>query len=341
MPAEWDSQEAVILSWPHNQGTWPFQMGKVIQTYLKIIDEISEVQDVWLLLSSDEMRVQVESLFRQYKIKSDRLKIFAVPTCDVWARDYGPIYVVKEEDGIKQRVMTNWEFNAWGDKYDPDFLNDNFVNEKLARFTQDKISNVSFILEGGSIDVNGKGTLITTEDCLLHPNRAHASKKDVEQMMQDFLGVTKVLWIEAFLKGDDTDGHVDNVVRFVDPHTLVLAFEDDANDVNHQSLKMIHQSLQSMTDQDGKRLQVIKLPMPDKVVTQGIRLPASYANFLIVNEKVLVPTYRSVLKDERALKILQGAFPKRRIIGIDATDLVYGLGSIHCISQQVPCIHPI
>lgn len=330
MPAEWEQQQATILSWPHNQETWPYQLSEVIQTYLRLIKEISETQEIWLNVGSSQMKIEVQRLLVLQGISE--VRFLDIATHDAWVRDYGPIYVKK--NGV--RVATNWRFNGWGDKYDEGYFRDSDVNKKIVKITGDESEDIDFILEGGSVDVNGCGTLITTKDCLLSGTRNSLSQSNIEELLKIHLGVKKILWVDAKLAGDDTDGHIDNVVRFVDPRTVVCASEFNSADENYFSLKGIYEKLQTMTDQDGFPLRVVKLQMPHKVELKGVRLPASYANFLIINGKVLVPTYRSAKTDAMALSTLQALFPTRRVVGIDCTDLVWGLGSIHCISQQVP-----
>lgn len=336
MPAEWETQQATILSWPHNVGTWPYQLPEVIQTCLKLIKEIFETQEVWLNVGSSQMKTEVLRLITLHGVSEKNVRFLDVATHDAWVRDYGPIYVKKNENGRESRLATNWRFNGWGNKYDDGYFSDGEVNRKIVKITGDDSCDIDFILEGGSIEVNGCGTLLTTKDCLLNSNRNSASQSNIEAQLKKYLGVKKILWFDAKLAGDDTDGHIDNVVRFVNPRTVVCAWERSSADENYSSLLAIYQKLQTMTDQDGLPLQIVQLPMPNRVEFKNKRLPASYANFLVINGKVLVPTYRSPETDQIALATLQALFPQRKIVGIDCRDLVWGLGSIHCISQQVP-----
>jgi agmatine deiminase len=335
MPAEWEAQQAIILSWPHNKETWPSQLDGVILTYLKIIKEIAEHQQVWLNVNSEQIKIEVQRLLTLYCIKQSNVHLLVIPTYDVWARDYGPVYIVQDSN----RIITDWEFNSWGGKYSPQYFLDSDVPQLIALHMEEKLIQTDFILEGGSIDVNGSGTLITTKSCLLNPNRhSVVNSNTIEEKLKCYLGIKKVLWLDAALVGDDTDGHIDNLVRFVDTSTVVCVQEKNSKDENYESLRQLFLDLKSMTDQDGIPLKVIPLQMPKKVMFDGDRLPASYGNFLITNRKVLVPTYQSPKEDRDAICVLQSLFPERQVVGIDCVDLVYGLGSIHCISQQVPLV---
>jgi agmatine deiminase len=250
-----------------------------------------------------------------------------------WVRDHGPLFVVNETS----RAVTNWDYNAWGGKYPPYDLDDQIPNQ-IAKFRSLERFDPEMILEGGSIDVNGSGALLATESCLLNPNRnPDLSKREIEQRLRDYLGATNILWLEAGIVGDDTDGHVDDLARFVDPHTIMVAVEEDSSDENYDVLKENLKRLQSMKDQDGNPFTIIKLPMPSPVMHEEERLPASYANFYLTNGSVLVPTYHDA-NDVKAIAILGELFPNREIVGIDSTDLAWGLGSFHCLTMQEPQI---
>lgn len=339
MPAEWEKHEAIILSWPHNTNTWPKNLERVRQTYIRLMQEIVTSEKVWLTVTSASVKTEVERLLILQGIPLERVCFFILPYADSWVRDYGPIYVVKEAHGKRERLITDWIFNGWGDKYDESYHLDDDIPTRLAHLTKIPSQKIKFILEGGSIDVNGCGALLTSSSCLLNSNRQEGGMRtvsEVEDVLRTHLGVKKIIWVDQGIVGDDTDGHIDDTVRFVDAHTVICAYEENTRDANHAPLKAAYESLCQATDQDGQPLRVIKLLMPDPVITDGERLPASYANFLILNTKVLVPIYGGPEKDQRALAILQECFPNRKVIGIEATDLVWGLGSFHCISQQVP-----
>ena len=254
---------------------------------------------------------------------------------DIWIRDYGPIFIVNQNE--KQLAMTHWIFNAWGEKYE-ELKNDTIVPSIINQSLKIPCYTPGIILEGGSIDVNGKGTLITTEQCLLNEKRnPNLSKKEIEYCLMEHLGVKKVIWLKEGVAGDDTDGHVDNIARFVNPVTLLCAYENDDEDENCAILKNNYAILKSSTDQDGNKFNIIKLPMPGFVGYGKTRLPASYANFYIGNDVVLVPVFGHK-NDQKALDIIQDCFPTRATVGIHCVDLLHGLGTIHCISQQQPAV---
>ncbi|HLN88429.1 MAG TPA: agmatine deiminase family protein, partial [Candidatus Binatia bacterium] len=252
---------------------------------------------------------------------------------DVWFRDYGPIFVKNQNHEL---AMLQWDFNSWGEKYE-DLLRDkhvpDFINHKMGL----RCFKPNIVLEGGSIDVNGKGTLLTTAQCLLNKNRNPTlDKTQIEKYLADYIGASHFIWLKCGILGDDTDGHIDDLARFVNPGTIVCAYQEDENDEDYDVLRENYEILCNSVDQDGKKLKIVKLPMPKVISDEGQRLPASYTNFYIGNEKVLVPTFEQK-NDRKALSILQDLFPTRKIVGIQCVDLVYGFGTIHCISQQQPC----
>lgn len=336
MPAEWEPQEAIWFSWPHNRETWPGAFDAVPGLFAEIVQQISDSQKVRLNVANQEMVQQVQALLAEQKTNLENVSFHLNPTNDSWARDHGPIYIVRDQsNGQRQRALTNWEYNSWGDKYPPYAL-DNGIPERIANEFGEHLFNGDMVLEGGSIDVNGAGTLLTTTSCLLNPNRnPHLTKAQIEDRLRDYLGVSKILWLEEGIIGDDTDGHIDDITRFVSPSAVVTAIEENPEDENFLPLMQNLELLREMSDQDGHPLEIIRLPMPDPVYFQEHRLPASYANFLICNEVVLVPVYRCP-QDQAALGILQDLFPARKVVGIDCTPLIWGLGAIHCISQQQP-----
>ncbi|MBF0103726.1 MAG: agmatine deiminase family protein [Deltaproteobacteria bacterium] len=336
MPAEWERQQAIILCWPHNLGTWPFQLDRVEKTCVSLILEIAESQEVWLTVNDDHELQGVLDAIKGTRINRQNLKILKIPTHDIWVRDFGPIFVVRERLSTRERLITHWRFNGWGDKYEEEFLGDTHFPEVLAGAQREKIRDLDFILEGGSIDVNGKGLLITSTNCLLNNNRnSQLTKHDIEKTLRENLGAEKIIWVDGEITGDDTDGHIDDAVRFVSEDKLVCISEDNSQDTNYNAIKHLNEQLELITDIEGRPLNLVRLPMPDPVYCSGKRLPASYANFLITNDKVLVPNYRCK-KDAVAIDIVQELFKNRKVVGIDCTDLVYGFGAIHCISQQVP-----
>jgi agmatine deiminase len=332
MPAEWEKHDAIWLSWPHDPTTFPARVDKAEETYVQIVKLIHESEYVNLYVKDASMKQNALNLFTRQGVDLDRVRFFEFDYADVWFRDYGPTFVV---NGKGDLAMVHWIFNSWGDKYE-ELLKDRLIVDHINQTMHLRCFEPGIVLEGGSIDVNGKGTVLTTEQCLLNKNRnPNLTKNEIEAYLKDYLGVTHIVWLKKGIEGDDTDGHIDDLARFVNPTTVVCAYEEDKKDENYAILKENYNFLCESTDQDGKKLTVIKLPMPGYVDGDGKRLPASYANFYIGNTTVLVPVFGHK-NDAQALSILQKQFPDRKVTGINCVDLVYGLGSIHCISQQQP-----
>lgn len=334
MPAEWEKHDAIWLSWPHDPVTFPDCVEKVEATYVQIIKEIHTSENVNLFVKDDVMKQKVTGMLQEAGVDFGRIRFFMFDYADVWFRDYGPTFVVNDR---RELAMVNWIFNTWGDKYDT-LLKDKDIPQEINKTLKLPCFKPRIVMEGGSFDVNGKGTLLTTEQCLLNPNRnPDMTRSDIEQYLKNHLGVTHFIWLKNGICGDDTDGHIDDLARFVNSTTIVCAYEDDPADENYAALKANYELLLDATDQDGNLLDIVKLPMPGQVVGCDCRLPASYTNFYIGNNKVLVPTFNHK-NDAVALKILQDLFPDRKVVGIDCSYLVYGFGTLHCISQQQPSI---
>ncbi|MBI3252588.1 MAG: agmatine deiminase family protein [Candidatus Omnitrophica bacterium] len=348
MPAEWEPHAATWLAWPANKTTWPGPLLKEVErTYLQMIRALLPGEKVNLLVPVGATRRVAPTYDMQRRLPKNtnfnNLILHPVKTVDTWIRDYGPIFVGGQRGRRPPTPMfTKWIFNAWGGKY-KDLARDNGVVDRIKALKNYQRTDPRMVLEGGSIDVNGKGTCLTTEQCLLNPNRnPQLSRKDIEGYLKKYLGVQKTIWLKEGIEGDDTDGHVDDIARFVGPRTVLTAVENDKQDKNHAILKENLEILKRETDQDGKSFKIIELPMPGRVGMgrsgdSSERLPASYANFYIANGTVLVPIYGHK-NDKAALKIIQKTFPGRRVIGIKCTALVYGLGSVHCITQQQPAV---
>lgn len=335
MPAEWERHEATWLSWPHKEASWPGAFEAVPGIFVEIARHLTTSELVRINVGDEERASRVRELLRQGGVNLEAVRFHLIPTDDSWVRDHGPIYVVRTFEGRRERAITDWEYNAWGGKYPPYDL-DNAVPARIAEESGEPVFKPGIVLEGGSIEVNGRGTLITTAACLLNENRnPHLDREEIERHLCDYLGVGHILWLGEGIVGDDTDGHVDDLTRFVAPDTVVTTLEEDPTDENFEPLRDNYQRLQAMTDQDGRPLRIVTLPMPGPVYFDGQRLPASYANFYIANRVVLIPTYRHV-NDARARAVLQDLFPDRRVSGVDCTHLVWGLGAIHCITQQQP-----
>jgi agmatine deiminase len=332
MPAEWEPHSGTWMTWPHNLETWPGQDILQIETeFLSIIQPLAKDESVHILVNDEEMKGSVASTLNDNNLEMKNIFLHDIPTNDSWIRDYGPNFIV-QNDGI---VATNdWDFDSWGRKYkwELDDLAGTVIAEELG-FPHFK---PEIVLEGGAIEVNGAGTCFTTESCILNPNRNNRiSRKDMETVLKDYLGISKVIWLHGKMEGDDTDGHIDNLVRFVNPTTMVCVVEEDENDPNYLCLKKNFDHLKTVTDQDDKPLEIIALPMPGHIGSPSERLPASYANFYIANHCVLVPVYNHP-NDKQALAILAPLFPEREIIPIPSTTIIWGLGGVHCLTKQQP-----
>ena len=338
MPAEWQPHEATWLAWPHNRDDWPGKFAPIPWVYAEIVKHLHTGEFVHLLVNDGASEKRARAVLKKVSVDLTRIHFFPVPTDRVWTRDSGPIFVTNPTGKV---AMTDWHFNAWA-KYD-NWKNDDQVpsriNEHLRlKRWQPKCKGKRVVLEGGSIDVNGEGLLLTTEECLLSPVQArnpHLSRADIEQVLGEHLGITKVLWLNRGIAGDDTHGHVDDLARFVGPRTVVVAVEDDQADANYEPLRENLERLRAMTDLAGAPLEVVPLAMPSPLMFRGQRLPASYANFYIANDCVLVPTFNDA-NDRVALTTLAELFPDRAVVGIHAIDLVWGLGTLHCLTQQQP-----
>jgi agmatine deiminase len=332
MPAEFEPHEATWLAWPHNPDTWPGRIKFIPPIWIQMIKPLHVHETVHMCVNDAASEEQVQAILKRHDIGRN-VVLHQIPTNDAWARDHNGIFVKQDSE----LMMVDWVFNSWGKKYGPWDLDD-VVPQQVAKYLNIPFVEPGIVLEGGSIDVNGRGTLLTTEQCLLNKNRnPHLRKEEIEGYLKDYLGVTNILWLGDGIVGDDTDGHVDDITRFVGPETVVTAVEEDPTDENYKPLQDNLKRLQSMKDQEGRPLKIVTMPMPGPVSYDGQRLPASYANFYIANGVVLVPTYNHP-NDQRALDVLQKLFPTRRIVGINCIEMVWGLGAIHCVTQQQPKI---
>ncbi len=337
LPAEWEKHEATFLAWPHNAETWPGLLEGVEKTYLHIIQALLPGEKVYLLAKDCSSATQIQERLTREKISSPNLKILTIPSDDAWVRDSGPIFVLRRDAKQPQRLAHDFIFNSWGRKYGPWDLDD-IIPPAACRMLDIPWVTHDFVLEGGSLDTDGQGTLLTTEQCLLNPNRNPSLRRtDIEERLTRWLGIQKVIWLHDGLEGDDTDGHIDDITRFVAPGTVVTVVEPDPKDDNHAPLQENLARLRSAQDAKGQPLQIIELPMPPRSDGPHHRNPASHANFYIGNSAVLVPTFASPT-DAIVLDRLRPFFPDRKVVGIDCRDLVAGLGAIHCITQQMPAI---
>lgn len=334
MPAEWEKHSAIWLSWPHDPQSFP-HLEKAEDAFADFIKEICTSETVNLQVLNEVMQDRAAQKLEERGVDLDLINFHPANYADIWFRDYGPLFLINPE--TKELAMSKWIFNAWGGKYDA-LLKDNQIPYAMNKSLNVKIFETNIVMEGGSIEVNGRGILMTTEQCLLNKNRnPELSREQIEKYLSDYLNVNHFIWLKEGIEGDDTDGHIDDIARFVNPTTVLCAYEEDAASKNHAILKENFEILENATDQDGAKLTVIKLPMPGIVPAHDRVLPASYANFYIGNTKVLVPTFGTG-NDQKALDIIQSVFPDRKVVGVDATYLVYGLGTFHCMSQQQPAL---
>ena len=338
MPAEWRPHAGTWLTWPKDPETWPDRVSHVEEIYLQMMAALASHEIVNLLVD-DEATEQIVRQRCSFPAVNN-VRFHHIKTVDSWIRDYGPNFLI---DNNGNRAFNDWIFNAWGDKYET-LKRDDRVPRLLEPVLQAKRFEPGIVMEGGSIEVNGAGCVLTTEQCLLNPNRnPQLSRTEIESYLKNYLGVTKVLWLGEGIVGDDTDGHIDDIARFVTPNVIVCALEEDPQDANHKLLQDNLKRLKSMTDADGRSFEIVTLPMPGVVGGTSTdnrnldRLPASYANFYIANNVVLAPVFGHP-NDARAVETLQRVFPDRRVVPINCEPLVWGMGTIHCVTQQEPSI---
>lgn len=336
MPAEWHPHAATWLTWPKNAETWPGRLGQVEEVYLEWIELLAARELVKLLVDDESTAESVAGRLLERGVTRGRACLEVLPTVDSWIRDYGPNFLISRSGSAV--AFNNWRFDAWGGKYQ-DLAGDDRVPEEISRREEIPYFTPGITLEGGAIDVNGAGLCLTTRQCLLNPNRNPGlSQQAIEGYLHDFLGVQRVIWLNQGIAGDDTDGHIDDIARFVDPTTVVCVLTEDSDHPDHAVLKENLAFLREFEEEGLFRVRTLNVPDP---VTNGDEpLPASYANFYIANGQVLVPTFDQPENDRRALETLTALFPKREVIGLRATDLVLGLGSLHCLSQQQPLTRP-
>lgn len=333
-PAEFAKHRATWLSWPHKEESWPGKIEKIYPSYVQFIKELTKGEKVCINVANDAMKQEVTNWLQKFDVNLSQIDLYLHPTNDAWCRDHGPAFLINPK-ADKPKALVNWGYNAWGDKYPPYDL-DNLIPGKIARVLDIPVFTPGIVMEGGSVEFNGKGTLLTSTCCLLNKNRnPHLNQAQIEEYLINYYGVEHILWVDEGIVGDDTDGHIDDTVRFVNEDTVVTVVETNKNDENYDLLQTNLKQLQQMRLETGKQLNIVELPMPDAVIYEDTRLPASYANFYIANKSVIVPTYRCN-NDDVALEILQQCFPDREVVGIDSTDIIWGLGSFHCLSQQEP-----
>jgi agmatine deiminase len=333
MPAEWDPHAATWLSWPRRDGiSFPDSFDRVLPALRAMVEALIESEQVCINVGNDAHEAEARAVLRG--LSMERVTFYRVPTNEPWCRDHGPIFLTRNAD--PRVAIVDWDYNAWGGKYPPCDL-DEVVPTGIAQILDLPVFYPRMILEGGSIEVNGAGSLLTTESCLLNQNRnPNLGRAEIEQRLREYLGVREILWLGEGIEGDDTDGHIDNLARFVSENTVVTAVEENREDKNYEPLQENLARLRQMKVEQGE-IEIVTLPMPKKIVRENLRLPASYANFYIANSCVLLPTFADP-NDEIASSILQNLFPDRHVIGIDCRELIWGLGTFHCLTQQQPAV---
>ena len=335
MPAEWEPHAATWLSWPRREGiSFPDSYDQVVPVLRTMVGALLESEPVNINVCNGAQEAEARAALDG--LPNEGLTFHLIPTNEPWCRDHGPIFLTRAEE--PRLAVVDWDYNAWGGKYPPCDL-DEVVPTRIAEKLNLPVFYPRMILEGGSIEVNGTGALLTTESCLLNPNRnPQLSRAQIEQRLRDYLGVREILWLGDGIEGDDTDGHIDDLTRFVAERTVVTVVEDDPSDPNHAPLQANLERLHGLTI-EKKPLEILTLPMPAKIVREDLRLPASYANFYIANRSILLPTFADP-NDEEAVAVLQRAFPTRQIVPIDSRELIWGLGAFHCLTQQQPVDAP-
>ncbi len=333
-PAEWSEHRATWLSYPHEDSySWPGTLERIFPFYNRFIAEISKGEKVCINLRNEELRQRVLRDLGNLGVDLPRLELLVHPTNDAWCRDHGPAFVVKPGDAIP-KVIVSWKYNAWGNKYDHD------LDEQIPRLTGEHLKIPVYypgiVMEGGSVDFNGRGTILTTTQCLLHENRNPGLfQHEIEEYLCEYYGAEQVLWLDEGIEGDDTNGHIDDITRFFREDAVVTMVEPNRSDPNHAILEENLKKLKSFRLISGKQLDIAEICMPRPVIYEDQRLPASYANFYITNHAVIVPNFRC-REDEQAMRVLEECFPGRTIVGIDSVEIIWGLGSFHCLSQQEP-----
>jgi agmatine deiminase len=334
-PAEFAKHSATWLSWPHKEASWPGKIDTIYPVYAEFIKRVAEGEKVNINVLNEAMKQKAWGYLQKAGADLSQVEFFFHPTNDAWCRDHGPAFLINPKE--KKKMIVDWGYNAWGGKYPP-FDLDDVIPTLIATHYNIPVVHPGIVMEGGSVEFNGRGTLLTTKACLLNPNRnPHLNQAQIEKYLINYYGVNHILWLGDGIVGDDTDGHIDDLTRFVNEDTVVTIVESNKQDDNYDLLQENLKELKKLRLENGKQMNIVELPMPAAVVYEDMRLPASYANFYISNRYVVVPTFRDK-NDDRALDILQQCFSDRKVLGLDSTDIIWGLGSFHCLSQQEPAI---
>lgn len=335
-PAEFAPHHATWLSWPHKEASWPGKIQTIYPVYARFIKLVAEGERVHINVVDEIMKQQAIGYLHEAGADMNNIQFFMHPTNDAWCRDHGPAFVINPQAENKKMIV-DWGYNAWGNKYPPFDLDDN-IPTLIANHYNVPVLYPGIVMEGGSVEFNGRGTLLTTTSCLLNENRnPHLNQEQIETYLRDYYGVDHILWLGDGIVGDDTDGHIDDLTRFVNADTVVTVVEADKNDENYEPLKQNLDTLKKLRLENGEPMNIVELPMPRAIVYEDMRLPASYANFYISNKYVVVPVFQDA-NDDKALDILQSCFPDRKVVGLNSVDIIWGLGSFHCLSQQEPAV---
>jgi agmatine deiminase len=335
-PAEFARHDATWLSWPHKEASWPGKIATIYPVYAQFIKLVAEGEKVNVNVADEAMKQKALRYVQEAGADLNNVNFFIHPTNDAWCRDHGPAFLLNPNAEHK-KIIVDWGYNAWGGKYPPFDLDDN-IPTLIAKHYNIPVLYPGIVMEGGSVEFNGKGTLLTTTSCLLNENRnPHLNQKQIEEFLYNYYGVENILWLGDGILGDDTDGHIDDLTRFVNADTVVTVVETNRADENYVPLRDNLKELSKLRLENGRQLNIVELPMPEAIVYEDMRLPASYANFYISNKYVVVPTFRDK-NDDKAVEIIQKTFPDRKVIGLDSLDVIWGLGSFHCLSQQEPSV---
>ncbi len=335
-PAEFAQHDAIWLSWPHKEESWPGKIASIYPSYCAFVKTVALTERVNINVGTDKMRQGAAKMLELAGVDMSKVQFYLHPTNDAWCRDHGPSFLTRNHPEHPKAIV-DWNINAWGGKYPPYDLDD-VIPTRIAEQLNLPIFYPEIIMEGGSVDFNGAGTVITSTCCLLNENRnPHLNQAQIEKYLGDYYGIEQVLWVSEGIVGDDTDGHIDDTVRFVNEDTVLTVVESNVLSENYDLLQKNLKELKAMRLANGKQLNIVELPMPTDVIYEGQLLPASYANFYISNGHIIVPTYQCT-QDDQAMQIIQSCFPTRSVVGIDSTDIIWGLGSFHCLSQQEPSI---
>jgi agmatine deiminase len=336
-PAEWRRHRATWISWPRPEGiSFPNRYDESIEDVARVICTIARFEPVRLIVPNTNYERIVRRFLAARRVSQPRLRFHHLPTNECWTRDHGPAFVLRQRRGRTEAAIVDWGYNAWGGKYPP-FDADDAVPTRVAERLGLPVFAAPLVMEGGAVDFNGAGTVLTTTSCLLNANRnPHLSQREIERALKRYYGQSHVVWLGEGIEGDDTDGHIDDLARFVDERTIVIGMESDPRDANYRVLRRNRRQLSLARDQQGRPFTVVELPMPRRVSYQGQRLPATYVNFYFVNDALLVPTFGQPDRDRQAVAALQRLVPRRRVVGVDCRALIWGLGAIHCLTQQEP-----